>query len=126
MVTLLRRKLQKHYGNDAIGTSILIYTPFCAYMESPSGTSSFVLIAVNAMLEDSLFKMRSEVAAHSHKAAESLRVWCENKTNEEPYTKFSCLLLKELEGVLPADVTLSRENVWRLLFKLRSSSTFNL
>ena len=55
-----------------------------------------------------------------------LWIWCENETNEEPYTEFSWLLLNELEGALPTNVTLSRENVWRLLFKLRSSSTFSL
>ena len=74
-------------------------------MASPSGTSSFLLVAVNATLEHSSFKTGSEVAAHAHEAAETLRVWCENETNEVPYTEFSCLLLKELEKALPIDVT---------------------
>ena len=71
-------------------------------MASPSGTSSFLLVAVNgyATLEDSSFKTGSEIAAHAHEAAETLRVWCKNETNEVP-----CLLLKELEGALPITVT---------------------
>ena len=52
--------------------------------------------------------MGSEVAAHAHEAAETLRVWCENEMNEVPYTDFSWLLLNELEGALPTNVTLSR------------------
>ena len=48
--------------------------------------------------------MGSEVAAHAHEAAETLKVWCEKETNEIPYTKFSCLLLKELGGALPTNV----------------------
>ena len=90
-------------------------------MEFPSGTPAFLLVAVNATLEDPWFKIGSEVAAHAHEAAETLRIWCENKTNEVPYTELSCLLLKKLEGALPTNVTLNKENVWRLfVFQLRS------
>ena len=77
-------------------------------MVSPSGTSSFILIAVNAMLENSLFKTGAEVASRpAYKASETLKVWCEDKTKEAPYTKFSCLLLKELERPLPTNVTIA-------------------
>ena len=126
MLSLLRRKLQKHYGNEAIGTRILIYTHFCAYMAFHSGTSSFLPVAVNATLEDSSFKMGSELAAHSHEAAETLRFWCENEMNQVPYTEFSCLLLKELDGALPTNVTFSRENVWTLFLSCVVHLLFNL
>ena len=49
--------------------------------------------------------MGSEVAAHAYEALETLRVWCENETNKVPYTEFSYLLPKELEGALPTNVT---------------------
>ena len=74
-------------------------------MASPSGTSSFLLVAVNATLENSSFKTGSEVAAHAYEVAETLRVRCENETNEARYTEFSCLFPKELERVLPTNVT---------------------
>ena len=75
-------------------------------MASPSGTSSFLLVAINTMLEVhvSSFKTGYEVAAHAHEAADTLRVWCENKTDEVPHIGFLCLLLKELEGALPTNV----------------------
>ena len=57
-------------------------------MASLSGTSLFLLIPVNATLEDSSFNTRSEVAADAHEAVGTLRVWCENETNKVPYTKF--------------------------------------
>ena len=84
-LSLLWQKLQKQYGNDAIGTS----------MVSPSCTASFLLVAVNATLEDSSFKTRSEVATHAHEAVETLRVACENEMNAVPNTEFSCLVLKD-------------------------------
>ena len=65
----------------------------------------FLLVAVNATLEDSSFKTGSEVAVYSHEAAETWRVWCESETNKVPFTEFSCLLLKELEEALPTNVT---------------------
>ena len=74
-------------------------------MMSPFGTSSFLLIAYNAMLEGSLFKMGSEVASHPHEAVDALKVCSENEMNKIPYIEFSCLLLKELEGPLPTNVT---------------------
>ena len=83
--------------------------------------SSFLLAAVNARLEDSSFKTGSEVAACAHEAAEALRDWCEDKANDVPYAHFSRLLLRELEGTLPTNGALNRENIWRLFFKMRSS-----
>ena len=74
-------------------------------MASPSGTSSIILLAVNAMLENLPFKTGFEVASRPHEASETLRVWCENETNEAPSTEFSCLLIKELEGPLPTNIT---------------------
>ena len=71
---LIAAEVTEHYGNDAIGTR----------MGSLSGTSSFYLVAVNATLEKSSFKTSSEVAAHAYGAAETLRVRCENETNEIP------------------------------------------
>ena len=79
VLSLLRRKLLKHYGTDAIG----------ARMASPSGTSSFVLVAVNATMENSSLKTGSEVAALAYEAAETLWVLCENETNEVYPTKSS-------------------------------------
>ena len=105
VLSLLLRKLQNLCGNDAVGTSTLIYRHFYAYMASPSGTSSFILVAVNAKLENSSFKTLSELVCHPHESAETLRVCWENETNEALYTKFSCLLLKELEGPLPTNAT---------------------
>ena len=95
-------------------------------MAFPSGTPSFLLVAMNATLEDTSFKPGSEVAAHAREAAETLSVWCENETNEGLYTQFSRLLQKQLEGAVPTNVTLNRENVWKLFFKLRSSNIFNV
>ena len=94
VLSLLRQKLQKHYGNDTIITSMASY----------SGTSSLLLVALNTTLDKSLFKTGSEVAAHAY---EAMRVLCENKTKEVPYIEFSCLLLKELEGALQTNVTFS-------------------
>lgn len=72
-------------------------------VKSPTGTSSFLLVAVNATLEDSSFKMGSEVAANTHEL----------------------IIASKLKGDLPTNATLNRDNVWRLFFMLRSSSTFN-
>ena len=52
---LIALKVTEHYGNVAIGTR----------MASPSGTSSFLLVAVKATLENSSFRTRFEVAAHA-------------------------------------------------------------
>ena len=57
-------------------------------MGSPSGISSFLIVAIKGTVEKSSFKKGSEVAAHAYEAAETLRVWCENETNELPYTGF--------------------------------------
>ena len=74
MLSLLRRKLQKLYGNDAVGTStcilIIFIGNFCGYMADHSGTCSFILVAVIAMLDDLSFKSGSEVASHPHAAAD--------------------------------------------------------
>ena len=67
-------------------------------MPSFSGTSSLHLVAVNATLEDSSFTMGSEVAAHTHQAAEAVKDWCEDKSNEVPYAEFSEQLLREWRG----------------------------
>ena len=92
---LVASKVAEHRGNDAISTR----------MGSPSGTSSVLLVAVNATLEKSLFKMGSEVSAHAYEAAETLRIRCENETNEVPFTEFPCLFPKEVEGALPTNST---------------------
>ena len=55
---------------------------------SSTATSLLLLEAVNATLEDPSFRTRSEVAAHARKATETLKDWCEDKDNEEPYTEF--------------------------------------
>ena len=92
---LIAPKVTEHYGNDSIGTR----------MGSPSGTSSFLLLEIKAMLEKSSFKTESEAAAHVYEAAETLIVQCEKEMNEVPYTKFSYLFPKGMEGALPTNVT---------------------
>ena len=77
MLSLLWWKLRKHYGNDAVVAHILI---LCVWTTaSPPGTSLFLVVEVNAMLEDSSFNMGSEVVAQTHEAA-ILGHWCEDKT----------------------------------------------
>ena len=111
--------LQKRHGNTAEVTFILIDA--LVTMASLS-TPSLLLDTVNATLEDSSFKTGSEVATRAFEAAETLKGWCRDKSNEVPYTEFSEQLLKELKGALPAVATINRERIWRSFFSLRSSS----
>jgi hypothetical protein len=114
--------LQKRHGNTAEVTFILI-DALVTMASLP--TPSLLLDAINATLEDSSFKTGSEVATRAFEAAETLKGWCRDKSNEVPYTEFSEQLLKELKGALPAVATINRERIWRSFFSLRSSSAFN-
>ena len=95
MPSSLRRKLQ----------NTMEMTQKAPEWGSPSGTSSFLLVAIKATLDKLSFKTGSEVAAHAYEAVDTLRVRCANETNEVPYTEFSYLFPKGLEGALPTDVT---------------------
>ena len=77
---LIAPEVTEHYGNDAIGTRI----------GSPSGTSSFLLVATEATLEKSLFKTGSEIVAHAYEAAKNFHVKIfvlENFRKSWPITK---------------------------------------
>ena len=58
-------------------------------MASFTSTSSLLLEAINATLEDPSFRTGSEVAAHARQVAQTLEDWCDDKTNEIPFTEFS-------------------------------------
>ena len=92
---LIAMEVTENYRNDTIGTR----------MGSPSGTSSFVLVAIKVTMEKSSFRTGSEVAAHACEAAETPRVRYEHETNKPCHTEFSYLFPKELEGALPTNVT---------------------
>ena len=96
-----------------------------AVAEPSLSPASFIRDAVDATLEDESFTTGSEVAARALGAAETLKCWCEDKSNEIPYTEFSEQLLKELKETIPPDMTVNRERIWRSFFNLRSSSAFS-
>ena len=96
---------------------------FLAACASSSSSSSLVLAAINATLEDPSFATGYEVAADALKAAKTLKDWCGNEGNGAALIVFSA----DLEGALSAASTrihLSREKIWRSLFRLRCSTAF--
>ena len=100
---------------------------FLAACASSSSSSSLVLAAINATLEDPSFATGYEVAADALKAAKTLKDWCRNEGNGTALIVFSAELVKDLEGALSAASTrihLSREKIWRSLFRLRCSTAF--
>ena len=83
---------------------------------SDPSSSSLVLAAVNAMLNDPSFTTGSEVAADALKAAKILKDWCVCEGNRTALTAFSAELVKDLEGALSTASTqnpLNREKIWR-------------
>ena len=73
---------------------------------SSSSSSSLVLAAINATLEDPSFAIGSEVAADALKAAKTLKDWCGSEGNGTALIVFSAELVKDLEGALSAASTL--------------------
>ena len=57
-----------------------------------SSSSSMVLMAINATLEDPSFRTGSEVAADALKSAQALKKWYESETNSFS-GRFFCLAL---------------------------------
>ena len=54
-----------------------------------SSSSSLVLTAINATLEDPSFRTGSEVAADALKSAQALKSWYESETNRTLLAAFS-------------------------------------
>ena len=94
---------------------------------SDPSSSSLILEAVNATLNDPSFTTGSEVAADALKAAKTLKDWCVCEGNRTALTAFSAELVKDLEGALSTASTrtpLNREKIWRSFFRIRCSGAF--
>ena len=125
MLSLLRRKAQKHCGNDAIATSIQIYSyPFCACR---SCTSWFLHIAVNAMhawrfsVQNSIWSCCS--CTRSSGYSESL-VWERNKRST--LHRVLMPVTEQIGRNFAYKCYIEPRECLEIAFKLHSSSTFNL